>query len=157
MTIAASYLPPVSAGERDPSHYVPELSRRARGFATWAILKHLGREGIAEMVGRHCRLARLIAKELESIDGVEIMNDVVLNQIAIRFGAGMPNDTGDEITRKVISAVQEEGICFAGGATWKGRWIMRFSVIGFPCTDADALRSAGSLVKTATAVMLEYR
>ena len=117
MTIAASYLPPVSAGERDPSHYVPELSRRARGFATWAILKHLGREGIAEMVGRHCRLARLIAKELESIDGVEIMNDVVLNQIAIRFGAGMPNDTGDEITRKVISAVQEEGICFAGGAT----------------------------------------
>ena len=60
MTIAASYLPTNTEGERDPSHYVPELSRRARGFATWALIKHLGREGIGEMVSRHCRLARLM-------------------------------------------------------------------------------------------------
>ena len=57
MTIAASYLPPVSEGERDPSHFVPELSRRARGFATWAMIRHLGRAGITVMVAEHCRLA----------------------------------------------------------------------------------------------------
>jgi glutamate/tyrosine decarboxylase-like PLP-dependent enzyme len=57
MTIAASYLPPVAEGERDPSHFVPELSRRARGFATWAMIRHLGRDGIAAMVAEHCRLA----------------------------------------------------------------------------------------------------
>ena len=156
MTIAASYLPPVSEGERDPSNYVPELSRRARGFSTWAMLKHLGREGISAMVDRHCRLARMVAKELEAVDGVEIMNEVVLNQIAIRFGSGVPVEVGDDITRKVISAVQEEGVCFAGGANWKGRWIMRFSLIGFPCTEADALRSAGSIARNARAITKKY-
>ena len=62
MTIAASYLPPVGDGERDPTHFVPELSRRARGFATWAMIKHLGRDGIAGMVEQNCRQARLIAE-----------------------------------------------------------------------------------------------
>ena len=71
MTIAASYLPPVSEGERDPTHFVPELSRRARGFATWAMIKHLGREGIAAMVERHCRLARRIADGLAAEPGPE--------------------------------------------------------------------------------------
>jgi glutamate/tyrosine decarboxylase-like PLP-dependent enzyme len=155
MTIAASYLPAISEGERDPSHYVPELSRRARGFSTWAMLRHLGREGLTAMVERHCRLARMVAKELEAVAGVEIANDVVLNQIAIRFGSGMPVEVGDEITRKVISAVQEDGVCFAGGAHWKGRWIMRFSIIGFPCSEADALRSVESIARSATAVTEE--
>ena len=84
------------------------------------------------------------------------MNDVVLNQIAIRFGGQMPVEVGDEITRKVISAVQEVGVCFTGGAQWKGRWIMRFSVIGFPCTDADALRSVDSIASNARAITEEY-
>src|SRR5579859_523752 len=64
MTIAASYLPPVAEGDRDPSHYVPELSRRARGFATWAMIRHLGRDGIAAMVAEHCRLARVLADQI---------------------------------------------------------------------------------------------
>jgi len=157
MTIAASYLPPISGSERDPSHLVPELSRRARGFPTWAMLKHLGREGIQEMVARHCRLARQIADELRCVDGVEIMNDVVLNQIAIRFGGEVPVETGDEITRRVIARVQDEGVCFAGGAKWKGHWIMRVSVIGFPCVESDASRSADSIARALESVMREYR
>ncbi|MGO7565428.1 hypothetical protein ACC754_41000, partial [Rhizobium johnstonii] len=48
-------------GERDPSHYVPELSRRARGFATWEMLKHLGRDGIAALIEQCCASARLVA------------------------------------------------------------------------------------------------
>ena len=64
MTIAASYLPPVAEGERDPSHFVPELSRRARGFATWAMIRHLGRDGIAAMVAEHCRLAARMATRM---------------------------------------------------------------------------------------------
>ncbi len=153
MNIAASYLPPTTEGERDPSQYVPELSRRARGFATWAMLKHLGRQGIAEMVERHCRLARLIAGELSQVPGIEIMNDVVLNQVAVRFGADKPVETGDELTLKVISAVQREGTCFAAGARWKGRWIMRISVIGYPCQEVDVLRSAESIARLAKGII----
>jgi glutamate/tyrosine decarboxylase-like PLP-dependent enzyme len=64
MTIAASHLPPVAEGERDPTHFVPELSRRARGFPTYAMIRHLGREVIAAMVGRHVDLASWMAREL---------------------------------------------------------------------------------------------
>jgi glutamate/tyrosine decarboxylase-like PLP-dependent enzyme len=138
MTVLASYLPVVGEGERDPAHFVPELSRRARGFATWAMLRHLGRAGIAAMVERHCRLARLIAEEVARESGAEVLNDVVLNQVILRFG-------DDELTRRTIAGVQEDGTCFAGGALWRGRWVMRVSVIGAPTTEADALRSAGAI------------
>ncbi len=146
MTAAASYLPPEAEGERDPSHYVPELSRRARGFATWAIIKHLGRQGIAEMIARHCALARRFAERLSNEPGVRIVNDVVLNQVIVRFGAGRPAEQGDQATKDVIAAIQKDGTCFAGGALWRGEWVMRLSVIGWPTTEADVDRSADAIL-----------
>jgi glutamate/tyrosine decarboxylase-like PLP-dependent enzyme len=145
MTIAASYLPVVSDGERDPSHYVPELSRRARGFATWAMLRYLGRDGIAEMVERHCRLARLMADLLSREDGVAVLNDVVLNQVILRFGAQETVEIGDALTLKTIAAVQRDGTCFAGGARWQGQWVMRLSVIGGETDEDDARHSARAI------------
>ncbi|RYF30149.1 MAG: aspartate aminotransferase family protein, partial [Comamonadaceae bacterium] len=140
MTIEASYLPPVTAGERDPSHFVPELSRRARGFATWAMLRYLGREGVSTMVFRHCQLAQLFARTLETEDGVTVVNDVVLNQVVVRFG-----DSDDE-TRAVIEAVQSAGVMFAGGARWQRQWVMRLSIINCETTEDDVARSAGSIL-----------
>jgi len=157
MTIAASYLPSASDGERIPSHYVPELSRRARGFSTWAMLKHLGRQGISEMVGRHCHLARLIANMLSEQEGISIMNEVVLNQIAVRFGDDNSIPDGDSLTQKTISAVQQEGVCFAGGADWKGRWIMRLSVIGFDTQEHDAARSVESIIRCWRQVQCDHK
>jgi len=75
MTIAASYLPPVAEGDRDPTHFVPELSRRARGFATWAMIRHLGRAGISVLVQGHCRLAVRFAERLVREPGVYVLND----------------------------------------------------------------------------------
>lgn len=146
MIAAASYLPPEAEGERDPSHYVPELSRRARGFATWAIIKHLGRDGIAGMITRHCALARRFAERLSNEPGVRIVNDVVLNQIIVRFGAGQPVEQGDKATKDVIAKIQKDGTCFAGGALWRGEWVMRLSVIGWPTTEADIDRSADAIL-----------
>lgn len=120
MTTAASYLPSSAESERDPSHLVPELSRRARGFATWAMLKHLGRQGISNLVDRHCQLAQLIAQHLEALEGVEIMNEVVLNQVAVRFGRDLSDEDSEDLTKRIISLVQEAGECFVGGARWKG-------------------------------------
>jgi glutamate/tyrosine decarboxylase-like PLP-dependent enzyme len=115
MTIAASYLPPVAEGERDPSHFVPELSRRARGFVTWAMIRHLGRDGIAAMVAEHCRLAARMAKRMAHEPGVHVLNDVVLNQVILRFGAGRPDEAADRSTVETIRRVQEDGTCFVGG------------------------------------------
>lgn len=147
MTSAASYLPVVTDDERDPSLYVPELSRRARGFATWAMIRHLGRAGISEMVSRHCRLARRLAGRLRAEPGIQIMNDVVLNQIIVRFGADEAPTIGDGLTKDVIQRIQSKGTCFAGGARWRNRWVMRLSVISWPTMESHIDQSADAIIE----------
>jgi glutamate/tyrosine decarboxylase-like PLP-dependent enzyme len=147
MTIAASYLPPVSGSERDPSHFVPELSRRARGFATWAMLRHLGRQGVAAMVERHCALARLLADRLGAEPGIAVLNEVILNQVLVRFGADRSAEIGDAVTLATINHVQADGTCFAGGAKWRDQWVMRPSVIGGATTEEDIRLSADAILR----------
>ena len=153
MTIAASYLPAAAEDERDPSHYVPELSRRARGFATWAVIKHLGRLGIAAMVARNCAAARLVAELVTRETGIAVLNDVVLNQAIIRFGGHLGDEAGDAMTAETVVELQREGRLFAGGAKWRGRQVMRFSVCNYQtdleqaAIDADAIIEAYRVVR----------
>lgn len=144
MLIAASYLP--AGVERHPADYVPELSRRGRGFATWAVIKALGREGIAAMVERHCAQARRMAERLCAAPDVEIMNDVVLNQVAVRLGTDLEGAYADALTDRTIARVQRDGVCFVGGANWRGRQIIRVSVISENTTDEDIDRSAEAIL-----------
>lgn len=157
MQIAASYLPGASDGGRNPSDYAPELSRRARGFATWAMLRHLGRAGIADMVSRHCALARRFAERLAGEPGVVIMNAVVLNQVAVRLGADLEPELADRLTRLAIARIQADGVCFAGGAQWRGAWILRLSVIGFSTTEADIDASAMAIIEAWREVLAAQR
>ncbi len=152
MTIAASYLPPSHEGERDPSHFVPELSRRARGFATWAMIKHLGRQGIAVMVARHCRIARTMAERLSGEDGIAVLNEVVLNQFMVRFGAGRPDGEADRLTQRTVERLQADGVCFVGGANWRGRKVMRVSVISWLTDDSAGETAADAIIAAWRAV-----
>ncbi|MCV0429766.1 MAG: aspartate aminotransferase family protein, partial [Roseibium sp.] len=102
MGIEASYLPSKEDGERIPALLVPELSRRARGVPTWAMLKHLGRKGVRELVGRHCGIAGQIAERLKDVKGIRVVNDVVLNQIIIAFG---PHDLSNAQRKQVTDEV----------------------------------------------------
>jgi glutamate/tyrosine decarboxylase-like PLP-dependent enzyme len=145
MSIAASYLP--EGNERHPADYTPELSRRARGYGTWAMIRSLGRAGIADMVSTHCALARRMAARLAQSPDIEIMNDVVLNQVAVRCGTDLDGATADALTQRTIARVQREGECFLGGAVWGGRQIIRISVINALTTEADADRSADAILR----------
>src|SRR6185295_10570706 len=102
MAYTASYLVGQEAGS-----WAVESSRRARGFASWAALRELGRSGVAELVDRCCALAERFAVRLREIDGVEIGNEVVLNQVLARFGT-------DERTDRLIAAAQADGTFWAG-------------------------------------------
>lgn len=144
MVIAASYLPESNA--RHPADYAPELSRRARGFSTWAMLRALGREGLANMVNRHCALARRMAERLSAAGDVEVLNEVVLNQVAMRLGSDMDGAASDALTERTIARIQREGECFVGGAHWRGRQIVRVSVIGADTSEADMDRSAEAIL-----------
>jgi glutamate/tyrosine decarboxylase-like PLP-dependent enzyme len=135
MGVSAAYLP--QGAHREPSMYVPELSRRARGVEIWAALKSLGRSGLAELVDGCCRCARRFAEGLAA-HGFEVLNDVVLNQVLVSFGA-------PEVTRRVIQAIQDDGTCWCGGTVWQGRTAMRISVSSWATTDADVDRSLAAI------------
>jgi glutamate/tyrosine decarboxylase-like PLP-dependent enzyme len=139
MTISASYLPSQQPGDRVPSYLVPELSRRARGLPTWAVLKSLGRSGIIQMVRHHCALATQIAQDMDATPGIQVMNDVVLNQIILRFGQDHDGPEQRKVyAEAVIDKLVREGTVFVGGATWRGEWVMRISVICDATTAQDA-------------------
>jgi glutamate/tyrosine decarboxylase-like PLP-dependent enzyme len=152
MTTSASYLPAAEEDERDPSHFVPELSRRARGFASFAMMLHLGRGGIAGMVERHCRVTAGIARRLAAEDGVLVLNEVQLNQCLVRFGAGLPDADADRLTAATIARIQADGRCFAGGARWRGRQAMRVSVISWPLDEADGQAATDAMLAAWRAV-----
>ncbi|HKR62384.1 MAG TPA: pyridoxal-dependent decarboxylase [Thermoanaerobaculia bacterium] len=141
MTTTAAYLVQTSGIERDAVDWVPEFSRRARGIPVYAALRALGRDGVEDLIDRCCARARQFAELLRKEPGVEILNDVVLNQVLVRFG------DDDELTRAVVAGVQQDGTCWLGGTTWQGRAAMRISVSGWATSEEDVTRSAEAIAR----------
>jgi glutamate/tyrosine decarboxylase-like PLP-dependent enzyme len=143
MTSSAAYLEQTSGKERDSLDWVPEFSRRGRGVTVYAALRTLGRLGVEDLVDRLCDRARQIAELLARDDRVQILNDVVLNQVLLRFGS-------DQRTREVIARVQQDGTCWLGGTTWHGLAAMRISISGWATTEEDIERSAEAILRSLT-------
>jgi glutamate/tyrosine decarboxylase-like PLP-dependent enzyme len=143
LAVGAAYYPRDTA-ERENFHFVPESSRRARGFATWAALRSLGRQGVAELLERCCALARRMADALRAAEGVEVLNDVVLNQVLVRFRS--PAGDADAFTLEVIRRIQADGTCWLGGTTWHGSAAARISICNASTTEADVDRSAAAIL-----------
>jgi glutamate/tyrosine decarboxylase-like PLP-dependent enzyme len=150
MTLGAAYYVETAGGERDPYNWVPESSRRARGFTVLAALRSLGRSGLVDMIERDCGLARRMAAGLAEGPRVRLLNDVVLNQVLVRFD-GPESDAdgalGDARTRAVVDAVQRDGTCWLGGTVWNGRAAMRVSVSSWKTTEADIDVSADAVLR----------
>jgi glutamate/tyrosine decarboxylase-like PLP-dependent enzyme len=136
----APYLQQAGGGDHDPFELVPEWSRRARGFPAYAALRALGREGAAELVERCCALAASMAAALAREDGVEVLNEVCLNQVLVRFG------DDDDVTREVIARVQQDGTAWLGGTVWQGRAAMRIAVSSHATREADAQATVAAIL-----------
>jgi glutamate/tyrosine decarboxylase-like PLP-dependent enzyme len=141
MGLHASYLLQDADGSGDPSHRVPELSRRARGVPVWAALKSLGREGVAEQVRRLASSAAQLAEKLAAIDGVEVLNEVGFTQITLAFG-------DDATTRDVAERLIADGTVWMSGSRWHGRDVVRISVSNWT-TDAGDVATAVEAVRVA--------
>jgi glutamate/tyrosine decarboxylase-like PLP-dependent enzyme len=120
MGVHASYLTE-SATAADPYELVPEMSRRARGVPVWAVLRHLGRSGVDEMVTRLATGARALADRLAELPGVAVLNDVVFTQVCIALA-------DDAATRALGQALRADGTAFASSSRWHDRDVLRFSV-----------------------------
>ena len=151
MALGAAYYVETAGGERDPYNWVPESSRRARGFAVYAALRSLGRDGLAAMLEGTAAIARRMADALRGSPGVTVLNDVVLNQVLVRFEPSGGGDAAaaDAFTRAVIAAVQADGTCWLGGTTWHGMAAMRISVSNWSTIEDDADRSVEAILRCA--------
>jgi glutamate/tyrosine decarboxylase-like PLP-dependent enzyme len=144
MTLGAAYIVE-TAVERDPHEYTPEESRRARAVPVYAALRTLGRAGLRDLVERSCARARQMAARLAAHPSVRVLNDVVLNQVLVRF-EGHPTLEADAWTREIIARVQADGTCWLSGTTWHGLAAMRVSISNWSTTEADIERSADAIL-----------
>jgi glutamate/tyrosine decarboxylase-like PLP-dependent enzyme len=136
MGVHGDYLIADAAG--DPKDRVPEMSRRGRGVPVWAVLRSLGRSGVAAMVDQLCAHARTFAEAIEAIPDAELLNDVTFTQVCVSFG-------DDERTRRVVDRMLEEGTAWTSGSRWRERAILRISVSNAATTDDDVARTVEAL------------
>jgi len=145
MSAKASYL--LESKKREPSHYVPEISRRARGIEIWAALRSLGKLGLINQIERCCKNASQFALGLHDA-GYNVLNDVVLNQVLVSFGS-------NAITKRIINQVQESGICWMGSTKWHGYTAMRISVSSWMTSSDDVQKSLNTIIKIASEEVLK--
>ncbi len=135
---------------RDQIDWNPEWSRRARGFATYAAIRQMGRRGIAEMIDRCCGYARDIVEGIGALDAAEILWPPRINQGLVRFldqrpGAG--DEDHDRFTDIVIRRVNERGEAFFAGTSWRGRRAMRVSVLNWQTSEGDVKRAIAAVAR----------
>ncbi|MFN2490452.1 MAG: aspartate aminotransferase family protein [Actinomycetota bacterium] len=150
MSVQASYLIHAEGAERDQMDWNPEFSRRARGFAVYAAIRYLGRKGISHMIDRCCDHARRFAEVLGAAEDVEVLNDVLLNQVLVRFLA--KDGDHDTKTRAVVREVQADGTCWMSGTAWRDMAAMRISVSNWSTTEEDVERSTEAILRVASAL-----
>ncbi|MDH3704995.1 MAG: pyridoxal-dependent decarboxylase [Acidimicrobiia bacterium] len=146
LAMQAAYLPDADV---ELMNRTPQSSQRARAAEVWAVLRSLGRSGVADLIDRCCAHARHLAEGLADA-GHQVLNDVVLNQVLVRFGE--PGDEGDATTDVVIGAIQADGTCWCGPTTWHGQRAMRISVSSYATTDADIEASLAAIVRCAASL-----
>jgi glutamate/tyrosine decarboxylase-like PLP-dependent enzyme len=144
MTMQASYFEGQGKWLRDAADWTPESSRRARAFTVYAALRSLGRDGVADLVDRCCRLAQQFGEGISRVPGCQLLNEVVLNQVLFRF-------EDDELTSGVLARVQQSGEAWMGGTSWDGRPAIRVSVSGWRTTEADIDRTVAAFEAALTA------
>jgi glutamate/tyrosine decarboxylase-like PLP-dependent enzyme len=152
MSVTAAYIVE-NAAERDPHEFVPEESRRARAVPVYAALATLGRDGMADLVERTCRLATRMADRLSRHPSLRVLNEVVLNQVLVR----VQWRDSDAPTRDMIARLQQDGTCWAGGTTWHGLAALRISISNWSTTEDDIDRSAAAIVAATDASLAQLQ
>ena len=139
----AGYLPAAAGPDRfEAMHHTPQSSQRARQVEVWAVLRTLGRAGVAELVTRTCAVAAAIAEGLRA-GGLTVVNEVVLNQVLVRLHDG-------PTTEALIAAVQADGHIWCGPTHWDGATAMRISVSSWKTDLDDAATAVATILACAS-------
>jgi len=146
MSVQASYLEQ-GTGARDPMDWNPEFSRRARGVGVYATLRSFGRSGVAAIVDRTVAHAQRFAQALQASGRAQIVNDVVSNQVLVRWLA--PDGDHGRLAEAVMAGIRAEGLAFFSGTTYRGERLMRISVSDWATDTDDVDRVVEALLRHA--------
>ncbi len=141
MGMGGDYIIRDAAG--DPFETVPETSRRGRALPVWAVMRSLGRSGLAGLIDGLCANARLFSEGVASMDGAQVENDVVYTQVCATFGS---DTRTQEVTRRLLA----DGTAWMTGSRWRGKSVLRISVSNWSTTADDVDRSLAALGKAAS-------
>jgi glutamate/tyrosine decarboxylase-like PLP-dependent enzyme len=142
MASSAAYIT-LASNARDQMDWNPEWSRRSRCFASYAAIRSLGRQGIADLVERCSKHAHSIVTGIGKLEGAEMLWEPTINQGLVRFldrSENASEEDHDRHTDAVIAAILKTGEAFFQGTTWRGRRAMRVSVCNWRTSDADVER-----------------
>jgi glutamate/tyrosine decarboxylase-like PLP-dependent enzyme len=142
MASSAAYIT-LASNARDQMDWNPEWSRRSRCFASYAAIRSLGRQGIADLVERCCKHAHSIVTGIGKLEGAEMLWEPTINQGLVRFldrSPGATDEGHDRRTDEAIAAILKTGEAFFQGTTWRGRRAMRVSVCNWRTSDEDVAR-----------------
>ncbi|MBV1903557.1 MAG: aminotransferase class V-fold PLP-dependent enzyme [Marinosulfonomonas sp.] len=155
MATTAGYLNETEQDGRNPTYFVPEISRRARGFTVWAILQAMGRDGVANIVEQNSDNAARLADRLRGIPGIRILHQVTLNQLSLVFET--PGSSPNNMTQSVVDKLQSDGRWFVKEAIWRDELILRLSFSSFPKTTSQIDEFSNGIIKCWATVVEEYR
>lgn len=143
---------------RDQVDWNPEWSRRSRGFATYAALRQLGKNGVASLIERCCHHARELSVQIGALPGAQLVFAATTNQGLVRFLDPRPGATEEDHNRRtdeVIAAVQAGREAFFSGSNWRGRRVMRISVCNWQTDEDDVRRSVAAVAEAIAQVNAE--
>ena len=149
MTHRSSYM--MHEGDaRDEVDWNPEWSRRARGLASYAAIRQLGRRGVADLIDRSCHHAATLVRRIGDLRGAEALWQPLINQGLVRFLDDRPEATEsdhDARTDRVIEEILSAGEAFFGGVNWRGRRCMRISVSNWQTSERDVDRAVEAVAR----------
>jgi aromatic-L-amino-acid decarboxylase len=120
---------PEGEGATNLMDYGPALGRRFRALKLWMTLRFFGREGIAERIREHCRLAQLFAGWIDAEPRWERLAPTPMSVVVFRFrpeGAG--EEEADARNERILAAVNAEGRVFLSHTRLRGRFALRVAV-----------------------------
>lgn len=143
-TTRCSYAGPIDETHRDGSQWVPENSRRARGFVLYAAMRNLGRNGVKSIIENSCDIALLFKELLGQLPHARILNDVVLNQVLCRMVPDSVSDL-DKFNKSIVERIQRDGVCWLGTTIWNGKTVLRISISNWCTSKEDVYQSVKSI------------
>ncbi|MEO6235585.1 MAG: pyridoxal-dependent decarboxylase [Vicinamibacterales bacterium] len=139
-----------TGGAIDYMDYGLQLGRRFRALKAWMAFSAFGREGLAQRIAEHCRLARVWAAWVEADDRFRLAAPVTMAVVCFRFApGGVDPHVCDRLNEQIVNAINASGEAYLTHTRVGSEIVMRVG-IGNILTTETHLERAWAAILTET-------